>query len=52
MDDNFTRYSVTCHTDGCVNAGITLEVWADADSPIVVCGPCEHRITDFVQIDS
>ncbi|TQL46666.1 hypothetical protein FB562_2190 [Homoserinimonas aerilata] len=34
------EYDVTCTTDGCENAGITIRVPAAAENPTVVCGPC------------
>ena len=47
---------VTCHTDGCPNAGIPIEMqltWDDEDGTehrvgSVACGPCGQPITDIV----
>lgn len=47
--------NVTCHTDGCPNAGIPLDVqlsWTDDDGEThettdIVCGPCGNPITDI-----
>jgi len=46
----------TCHTDGCVNNGIPLDVITSFTDPDtgetvtvggVVCGPCGQPITDI-----
>lgn len=34
-----------CHTEGCGNAGIGMQVPDDAES--VACGPCGQTITDL-----
>lgn len=34
----------TCHTEGCTNQGIPIEVPADIDT--LVCGVCSEPITD------
>ena len=34
-----------CHTEGCGNAGIGMQVPDDAEA--VVCGPCGQPITDL-----
>jgi hypothetical protein len=49
--------TVTCHTDGCGNAGIGLEVdlfWTDSDGTVypidtVQCGVCGEPITDITE---
>jgi hypothetical protein len=38
--------NVTCHTEGCQNAGITIFVTAQEESLLVICGPCGAPITD------
>lgn len=43
--------SVVCHTEGCENEDITIEVLADAQSPVVICGPCGQEITDVTPQD-
>ncbi|WZB38628.1 hypothetical protein SEA_JOHNATHAN_19 [Microbacterium phage Johnathan] len=49
MADELTPilWDATCRTDGCENAGITLSVPAHPETPLVVCGPCGHLITDL-----
>ena len=42
----FADFIVTCHTDGCENSDIAIIIGADAENPIVVCGPCGQQITD------
>lgn len=46
----------TCHTEGCGNAGIPIEVELTATDPVtgetytvgsVVCGACGQQITDI-----
>jgi len=48
---------VTCHTEGCGNAGIPLDIgvsWEDEETgeteyvSAVVCGVCSQPITDVV----
>lgn len=47
--------TVTCHTEGCANAGIPLDVslsWTDDAGDAhtvteVICGPCGNPITDI-----
>lgn len=46
---------VTCHTDGCGNSGVPIEMnlsWTDEDGAVhpiesVCCGPCGQPITDI-----
>ncbi len=40
-----TRW-LTCHTEGCGNAGITLEGVIPEDVNTLICGVCAQRITD------
>ncbi|QDH93437.1 hypothetical protein PBI_ARROYO_20 [Microbacterium phage Arroyo] len=49
MDDELdpVAWNVTCHTDGCENAGIPILILATQDPPLVVCGPCGAQITDL-----
>lgn len=42
-------YLVTCHTSGCENENIGIEVIDPA--PTVTCGPCGVEITDKVQVN-
>jgi hypothetical protein len=42
-------FTATCHTDGCANADIPIELAYDPDGPplsSVVCGVCGQVITD------
>lgn len=52
-----TTSSATCHTDGCANADIPLDLylsWEDDDTgqteyvSAVMCGVCGQEITDVV----
>ena len=38
----------TCHTSGCLNDGIEIEILDP--SPVVVCGVCNVEITDKVEV--
>jgi hypothetical protein len=42
-------YIVTCHTTGCENENIGIEVIDPA--PNVYCGPCGVEITDKQQVN-
>jgi hypothetical protein len=42
------RYLATCHTAGCENEGIALDILAAAVGPVVLCGPCMAVIEDVV----
>jgi hypothetical protein len=50
--DNFelAQFNVTCHTEGCENTEITIEVSAVAEAPHVICGPCGIQIEDVVPV--
>lgn len=43
------QVNVTCHTDGCGNAEISipLVVADDGNEPAVVCGVCSQQISDI-----
>jgi hypothetical protein len=41
-------YIVTCHTEGCENNGIGIEVLDPM--PTVICGACGIEITDKVEV--
>ena len=41
-------YIVTCHTKGCSNDGIGIEVINP--EPTVICGGCGQEITDKVEV--
>jgi hypothetical protein len=43
-------YICTCHTTGCENENIGIEILDP--SPNVVCGPCGIEITDKVEVTS
>lgn len=42
------QFNVTCHTEGCENADIVIEISSFDEVPTVVCGPCAVQITDVV----
>jgi hypothetical protein len=42
-------YIVTCHTEGCTNDGIGIEVVNP--EPTVICGGCDVVITDKVLVE-
>ncbi len=44
-------YDVTCRTEGCENADITIRVPADPVTPFVVCGACSTTIGDVVLVE-
>lgn len=40
--------TLTCHTDGCGNAGVAIEMQIeDVPEPAAVCGACGQPITDI-----
>ena len=52
--------TVTCHTAGCENAGVPIEVESESTDPATgevttvgafVCGPCGYAITDISPIE-
>lgn len=48
MDDiEFADYIVTCRTDGCGNADISIPIAAPAVDPHFICGVCDATITDI-----
>lgn len=52
MDDDpmFVMFTVTCHTAGCGNADVPIDVLApDVDTPLVVCGVCGYPITTLTR---
>lgn len=40
------QFNVICHTEGCENAEIVIEIPSYDEVPVVVCGPCLKPITD------
>lgn len=44
--DEYSNYTVTCHTIGCGNGEQPIDVSAPGTDPFVVCGVCEEPITD------
>jgi hypothetical protein len=38
--------TVTCHTEGCGNAEVAIDISRLDDTIPVVCGPCGQPITD------
>jgi hypothetical protein len=45
---NFADYVATCHTKKCINEDIPITIASDANSPLIVCGPCGQYISDIV----
>jgi hypothetical protein len=41
-------YIVTCHTEGCENSSIGIEIVDPANT--VICGVCAVEITDKVEV--
>lgn len=46
--NTFKQYLVTCSSSGCENENIQIEIQAEDDTPIVICGPCSNQITDII----
>jgi len=44
------EFDVACHTAGCENADIVIRVYASAEAPNVVCGPCGIKIEDVIPV--
>lgn len=44
----YEDFIVTCHTDGCENSEIPIEVKIDISGMLVFCGPCALPIEDIV----
>lgn len=42
------NYLLTCHTEGCENCDITIELITDAEA--FMCGACSQMITDIQPI--
>lgn len=42
------NYFLTCHTVGCENCDITIELATDADQ--FMCGACSQMITDVTAV--
>lgn len=49
-DITYINYYATCETEGCMNAGIKLEILAPSIDPFVICGPCSQQITKVTVI--
>jgi len=41
-------FIVTCHTEGCDNADIPIDIIVEDAEPIVICGVCSVTIIDIV----
>lgn len=50
MPDEVPLKVLTCHTEGCGNAGFAIPLQTDAD--YCVCGVCAQQITDVVTVAS
>lgn len=53
--DNFempvmAEFDVTCRKAECINTNITIRVYASAEAPHVVCGPCGIKIKDVISV--
>lgn len=48
IEEEFKDYTVTCHTEGCVNAEIAIPIPAPIVNPTFICGGCGQGITDIV----
>lgn len=50
MSEPTTVRVATCHTDGCANAEVPIEVtvWPGFEDAPVSCGVCRQPITDVV----
>lgn len=42
------EFTVTCHTEKCDNAEISIVIESEDTEPIVICGVCSQAITDIV----
>lgn len=49
-NEQLFNFDVTCHTEGCENENITIEISTPESEPIILCGPCCIEITDIVPI--
>ena len=41
------QFNVACHTEGCENLDIVIEIPSYDQEPTVICGPCGNVITDI-----
>ena len=52
MDEiTFTTYQVTCETLGCGNSNIAIIVEAPSVDASFICGPCGHKILNYINIE-
>jgi hypothetical protein len=49
---DMAEFNVTCHTAECENSEMTIRVNAVADTPNVICGPCNIQIEDVIPVGS
>jgi hypothetical protein len=40
------QFNVACHTEGCENFDIVIEIPSYDEVPTVICGACSQSITD------
>lgn len=40
------QFTAICHTNGCENKDIDIEITAPKENPYVICGPCNTHIQD------
>ena len=48
--NNLHKYVVVCHTSGCENDNLPIEIESEDTPPIVVCGACGIEVTDITDI--
>lgn len=41
---------LTCHTDGCENSGVPIDLVVPESTESFSCGPCATQITDATQV--
>ena len=46
--DNYAAV-VICHTEGCSNSGVPIEM-TTSDDAVMVCGVCGTQITDITKL--
>lgn len=49
-NEQIFNFDVTCHTEGCENENIVIDIQTPEEQPIVICGPCGIEITDIAPI--
>lgn len=49
-EENLKTVSLVCHTEGCVNNGVALQLTTLTSTNQFFCGPCDQPITDITNI--